>query len=547
VTPAGRADAARGGAPAGSPPGVWDLVVVAAVRAAAVAVVWACGFRAISDDDYSRVVIAQGFAAVPALDPSGTSWLPLPFWLTGAAMLVAGPSLAVARAVSLLTAVGSALLVHAAARALGLDRRAALLAGVLGAALPYAARLGVATIPDGYAAALITYAAASTAHERGRERLAGALCITAATLCRYEAWPVALVVAVCAGLDARAAIRLIAATNQAPRAPNREQISPEAPLETHPRPARVRFQRSRCCWQPDRCSARRRAPWLAASALLALSGPAAWLAHGALAHGDPLFFVGRVTAYRAALGATATAPLTALAALLVALPRYEPELAALALLALLGRRVARAPLRAGRYLRFAAALGALLTFVAAGEWRNAAPTHHGERALLALWLGLAIVTGDGLARAWQGGGARARWRLAGAAALLVGLAAGAWRPRWGRPAPFVDRRHEVGVGAAARRLLPAGERLAIDTPDYGFFAVMAAFGRAGAATALDDRDPRHPRPPDALRSPAALDARLRAVGARWVVTAADRKSLAGVGVERARDGALALYELTSAR
>lgn len=495
MTPAGRADAARGGAAAGSPPGVWDLVVVAAVRAAAVAVVWACGFRAISDDDYSRVVIAQGFAAVPALDPSGTSWLPLPFWLTGAAMLVAGPSLAVARAVSLLTAVGSALLVHAAARALGLDRRAALLAGVLGAALPYAARLGVATIPDGYAAALITYAAASTAHERGRGRLAGALCITAATLCRYEAWPVALVVAVCAGLDA----------------------------------------------------ARRRAPWLAASALLALSGPAAWLAHGALAHGDPLFFVGRVTAYRAALGATATAPLTALAALLVALPRYEPELAALALLALLGRRVARAPLGAGRYLRFAAALGALLTFVAAGEWRNAAPTHHGERALLALWLGLAIVTGDGLARAWQGGGARARWRLAGAAALLVGLAAGVWRPRWGRPAPFVDRRHEVGVGAAARRLLPAGERLAIDTPDYGFFAVMAAFGRAGAATALDDRDPRHPRPPDALRSPAALDARLRAVGARWIVTAADRTSLAGVGVERARDGALALYELTSAR
>jgi len=492
VTRAGRADAARCGQPAGSPPVAWDLLVVAMVRVVAIAVVWAWGFRAISDDDYSRVVIAQGFAAAPALDPSGTSWLPLPFWLTGAAMMVAGPYLAVARAVSLLTAVGSALLVHAAARALGLDRRAALVAGALGAALPYAARLGVATVPDGYAASLITYAAASTAHERFRGRLAGALCITAATLCRYEAWPVALVVAACAGFDA----------------------------------------------------GRRRAPGLVATALLALSGPAAWLAHGALVHGDPLFFVGRVTAYRAALGATAAAPLIALADLLFALPRYEPELAVLALLALLA---ARAPLGAGRYQRFATALGALLAFVAAGEWRNAAPTHHGERALLAVWLGLAIVTGDGLAHVWSGSGARARWRLAGAAVLLVGLTAGVWRPRWGRPAPFVDRRHELGVGAAARRLLPRGERLAIDTPDYGFFAVMAAFGRAGDAVPLDDRDPRHPRPPDALRSAAVLDARLRAVGARWLVTAVDRAPPAGIGAERARDGALALYEVISAR
>jgi hypothetical protein len=134
VTRAGRADAARCGQPAGSPPVAWDLLVVAMVRVVAIAVVWAWGFRAISDDDYSRVVIAQGFAAAPALDP----WhelAPAPLLAHRRRHDGSGTVLAVARAVSLLTAVGSALLVHAAARALGLDRRAALVAAC--SARPY--------------------------------------------------------------------------------------------------------------------------------------------------------------------------------------------------------------------------------------------------------------------------------------------------------------------------------------------------------------------------------------------------------------------------
>ena len=42
---------------------------------------------AVSDDDYARVVIAEQWAHAPKLDPSGTSWLPLPLWLNGSAML----------------------------------------------------------------------------------------------------------------------------------------------------------------------------------------------------------------------------------------------------------------------------------------------------------------------------------------------------------------------------------------------------------------------------------------------------------------------------
>lgn len=55
------------------------------------------GFSHVSDDDYARTVIAEQLAHAPRLDPSATSWLPLPFWLEGGVMMVAGRSLGVAR------------------------------------------------------------------------------------------------------------------------------------------------------------------------------------------------------------------------------------------------------------------------------------------------------------------------------------------------------------------------------------------------------------------------------------------------------------------
>ena len=60
--------------------------------------VLALGFDHVSDDDYARVTIAQSFAHAPRLDPSGTSWLPFPFWALGSVMAVFGRSLEVARA-----------------------------------------------------------------------------------------------------------------------------------------------------------------------------------------------------------------------------------------------------------------------------------------------------------------------------------------------------------------------------------------------------------------------------------------------------------------
>jgi len=77
-----------------------DAALVALSRALVSALCLLGGFRAISDDDYSRVVLAARFADTPSLDPSGTSWLPLPFWFYGALMALLGDSLGVARAAS---------------------------------------------------------------------------------------------------------------------------------------------------------------------------------------------------------------------------------------------------------------------------------------------------------------------------------------------------------------------------------------------------------------------------------------------------------------
>ena len=83
------------------------------------------GFRAVSDDDFARVVLMQGFAHEPALDPTGTSWLPFPFWLNGAAMLLTGTSLTAARALAFAWGLLAALLLYEAGRLLFDDPRKA--------------------------------------------------------------------------------------------------------------------------------------------------------------------------------------------------------------------------------------------------------------------------------------------------------------------------------------------------------------------------------------------------------------------------------------
>ena len=160
-------------------------------------------------------------------------------------------------------------------------------------------------------------------------------------------------------------------------------------------------------------------------------------------------------------------------------------------------------------------------FLVIGDLRDGAPTHHAERAVLAIWLGGAVLIGDLGVRIWSVLGARGRRVLGGLLVGSVALGALMVRPWFARRDSFIDREPEIEVGQKARALIPpSGPRLLVDTPDYGFYAVIAGFGRPSQAVPLDDRDPRHARAPDAFASLAALRARARAEHAGYLVATA---------------------------
>jgi len=167
-------------------------------------------------------VIAEQFAHAPRLDPSGTSWLPFPFWVTGSAMMVFGRSLFVARAVALgLGGLGAAF-VYAALRAAGVGRVAAIAGVVLAMATPWNAWLGATTVPEGFtgafvAAAAIGAGAACEAHASMRNAgwMAVVVALVSASLSRYEVWPACLVVTLAGAWWAMQAARVPQATRVA--------------------------------------------------------------------------------------------------------------------------------------------------------------------------------------------------------------------------------------------------------------------------------------------------------------------------------------------
>ena len=424
------------------------------------------GFRAVSDDDYSRVVIAARFASHPSLDPSGTSWLPLPFWVYGVPMALFGDSLFVARVVAVLLGAGSSVLVWQAAKLLGFSERAALW-GALGAVLlPYGAWLSAATVPEAPSAALLLFGSVSLVRPEARLRAWGGLALGAACFCRYEAWAPALVFGLLTALDAR--------------------------------------------------RTRQRTLWLAAA--LATLPLALWLLHGVVRHGDALFFVARVQQYRAALGGPTQGWLSALWQTPFSILRFEPELFAVTAVALgLSLREGQSPFGPMAWRPFGA-LGALVLFLITADATGGAATHHPERSLLPVFWFLALMAAGLVARLADED--ERPWRLPILALPLALAASLLLRPDVRRT--FGDRREEEQVGGVLRRL--GARNVALDTDDFGFFAVQAALGD-GKSRPLRDHDPR--RAPEPLPSTTpALAARLRQAGAEWLVTPRDRYPLA---------------------
>jgi hypothetical protein len=424
-----------------------DGAAVTAAYAALCVAARAAGFDHVSDDDFSRVTIAQAFAHAPRLDPSGTSWLPFPFWTLGSALAIFGRSLATARAASIALASVAAALPYVALRAAGVTRGRALFAAAFALGTPWCVWLGAATVPESCTATLAAAGAIGlAASDRPRPALF-ACAIAAAALSRYEPWPVAAVLAIVL------AARGLRADD--PRA--------------------------------------RRAVFVAA--LVCAAGPLAWMAWNAHAHDGPLHFFRRVSNYKRAIGEGSTDAADAL----LLYPRLffatRPEVAipfAFALVPALRdgelRRRWGAPLLC---------VAAQLAFLAYGNARDGAPAHHAERALLGAWVIAALFVGDAglvLLRELvvQGRGLAAR---AGAAcvgvAWVISTARGYEPPGSG---PSDDRRDPVARGLELRA---AGAKGLVVTPcAFEHFALIAAYGAPEdvevrpRAVAADGRCPR---------------------------------------------------------
>jgi hypothetical protein len=446
----------------------WDLLAVLAAKAVVGAAVLRAGFVALSDDDFSRTVIAERFAFAPSFDPSGTSWLPLPFWIAGSAMAAFGRTLFIAREAAVVLGLVSALLVHRAALWAGASRASAALGAVVATTIPTAARLGVSFQPEALAAGLVVLGAAATGRD-GFQRLGGAFALGAACLCRYEAWPAA---AIFGGLSLVDAARAHAGA---------------------PSPSRVGAVRTNI-----------------AAALIAGAGPVAWLIHGMRAHGEALFFVHRVAAYRNALGITESWG-ASVAAYPVLLVLAEPELT-LGALALLVLAFFTERTFVSSLIRPALVLASLLSFLVVGRLIDGAPTHHAERTLLPVWSALAIAGIEAAARL-VASRRSAAIVLVPAFAVAVGAALRVMRPS----ETFPERAAERAIGVAARGALSRDARLLVDTADYGYFAVIAAFGAPEHADAFDRHDPREPTAPDAFSTRETLAAKIAASQATALV------------------------------
>jgi hypothetical protein len=348
----------------------FDALGLVALKLALGAWVLHTGFSHVSDDDYSRTAIAEAFAHAPRLDPSGTSWLPFPFWIEGFSMMAAGRSLAVARAVAVALGAATAIAPYLASRVAGMSRGAALIASIVAMSFPYGAWLGVATVPEGWAGAVTAAALIGMGQARLRPWCAAAL--LAASLSRYEAWAAcAVFAAFCTMQGAR-------------RSPGTTPV-----IE-------------------------------AACVLGATAGPLAWMAWNAHAHGSPLHFLARVATFRQAAG-LASVPL---ADKLLGYPRAlltdTAEAGFLGLAGLLG--IAASPSLRKRWAWVAVAAGAILAFLVAGDLGDGAPTHHPARALSAVWWLTAAMGVDTLAA----GAARLEGRPQVAARALGGALVLAW-------------------------------------------------------------------------------------------------------------------------
>ena len=227
-------------------------------------------------------------------------------------------------------------------------------------------------------------------------------------------------------------------------------------------------------------------------AVIALLGPALWMAHNAVAHGSATHFLTRVSNFRHAIGAADIPLRDKLLGYPTSLLTDTPEAAALGLAGAAGL-LASASLRRRWTIPFATAL-AIVAFLVWGDVHDGAPTHHAARALVAVWWIFVGMGVDAAASAIATAG-RAK-RAVTAAACAICAAWLVWLvPRWddapGRT-DYDDRSPQISRGLELRARDVS--HVTIVPCSFEHFALLAAWGaperaevkaRTGAPTTRD--------------------------------------------------------------
>jgi hypothetical protein len=462
------------------------VLSLVAARLLVTALAWAFGFGAISDDDFARVTISQAFASLPRVDPTGTSWLPFPFWVTGAAMAVLGTSLAVAKVVAMSLACASGIVLYAAARSGGVSAGSAWLGALLWTFVPVGVFTGAATVPELPTAALCSAALLLLRRDDAKAAWVAAAIVLPATLSRYEAWPVAACVV--AGVA-------VAGVKDGTRAGLASR---------------------------------------AGAIALACLGPIAWVLWNRHAHGDAFHFHARVSAYWFAWGGATKGWVGPLEPLLV-----DGVLLGVSAAGALywGRGAPRWRAWSVPLLACAGVVVAL----ALAQITGGAPTHHPERTLLFVW-GVGWVA---VADLWPvPAGAQRGWKLwrgvwGGAVIAVMVTRTHATAPSYG-----VNRSDELRVGTWLRDHAEGPVLLA--PKDYGYFAILAAMGSRDRVTLASSVDPRDRPTPCPFEEEGALRTRALTEHARWLVASGQKGRVArGVGDPRFETGAWVVVEAPS--
>ncbi len=395
------------------------LVVLVLLKWIASSALLKLGFTHISDDDYARIVIGQAFAHRPALDPSGTSWLPFPFWLEGGVFMIAGRSLSVATGLSMVQgSVGWGALFLAMRRA-HLGVWPAWVCTAVAMCLPWNAWLGATIVPEGYVGPLLAAAIILATRPNAFAAIALLIC----TLSRYESWPVAGAVA-----------------------------------------AHWFFLSARV----------RNARWMTL-AFAAMAGMAIWMAWNRYAHGDALHFFLRVSRYRQGLHLPAKevgerVALYPMAVLAVLGPFSWAAVGSVAAIALPSLRALwRVPL---------ALCAVQLAALVLGELKDGAPTHHPERAVLAIAIVLLAAGTSGWVTLFTIAKRRSAREMlfigSGTALSIFGLA---WIARTSFEFPGKSASESRQPQLARGALLSSSARYRVTPCAYEHFALIAAFGR----------------------------------------------------------------------